>query len=217
MLQGSNVADPIALLQDEVFVAVERHAPLHPSAPRLAAAASEVYERQGNTGMEHMLFPYKLLDQPRELGIGIDIAIRYEVVAVADLLLLQGREGYPRQILDINKGDALRHAAYGEVEALLNGLDLQEIVSLPRAIDPCGAQDNVGEMLLAAYVLLSGQLALPIGGVGTLWIIQANRGEAGLVAGAVAAEATHQEEFLGMAIGSGQCFGKVSGILAIDP
>ena len=71
-------------------------------------------------------------------------------------------------------------------------------------------------MRLAADIILGFELTLSVSRIRLLRIIQPDRTEGLFVSQAVAAQATHQKEFLRFASGSSQCFYKVMRIFCVD-
>ena len=76
-----------------------------------------------------------------------------------------GEDGF-HEIFHVDEGDVLPGEARHEVDVVADGFRHQEIVLLPRSVDPRGAEDDVGEVFQRLQVGLRAHLAPAIVGVG---------------------------------------------------
>ena len=166
--------------------------------------------------MQDMFLRQDFLYHPGERFIRIDIAVRHEIMAVPDSLILQSEESGGGQILYIYKSNALGRKADSKIETRFYTFDLHEVIFLARSIHSRRTQDHIREIRLMPQIILRLQLALSIGCIGQLRIIQRDRAERFLVPTPIAAQATHQEKLLRLATRCGKRLDQVCRIPGID-
>ena len=222
---GFDVAPPVALSHDVVFVVVECR--------DLAGAACDAFADEGDDTQEPEwggdAYPPGvaefLADEVAEGGRLVDLAVGEEVAAPCDAFL-QCEEYGLYDVGDIDEGDVLLFEAYSEVGVGLDALRHHEVVAFARTVNPRRTKDDVGQRLLAVgnevvvvvfQPSLGVELALAVGGVGLRGVALADLGVGLLLAdGAHDAETADIDETLDAHLEGHQNVNEMLGALGID-
>ena len=219
-----DVAPPVALSHDVVFVVVECR--------DLSCAACDAFADEGDDAQEPEWrgdanppgVAEFLADEVAEGGRLIDLAVGEEVTATCDAFL-QCEEYGLYDVGDIDEGDVLLFEAYGEIGVGLDALRHHEVVAFARTVNPRGTEDDVGQRLLAVgnevivvvfQPSLGVELALAVSGIG-LWRVALADLSVGLLLanGAHDAETADIDETLDAHLEGHQDVNEVLGALGI--
>lgn len=146
---GAGAADvtvPVALLHDDVLVAVERACLLLKRGQPFRQVADSLQQPKRCYDGEDKSFSQFFLDDFAEFPLCVALAVAQHVSAAA-YSRLQCVENGCDEVADVDKRQFLPAETDAEIESGSDGLHHQEVVALMRAVDACRTQGDVGEIL----------------------------------------------------------------------